>query len=134
MKEMRILNGPMMSVAAILTLAVFAPPSLAQEGDPRSRPLDLVRQMDDSALKTRLLACADAPVTPTLLSIGHRGAPLGYAEHTVESYQAAAAMGAGIVECDVTFTRDKELVCRHAQNDNFAHTCTSPSERMHTPV
>ena len=26
-------------------------------------------------------------------------------------------MGAGIVECDVTFTRDKELVCRHAQGD-----------------
>jgi glycerophosphoryl diester phosphodiesterase len=26
-------------------------------------------------------------------------------------------MGAGIVECDVTFTKDKELVCRHAQND-----------------
>jgi glycerophosphoryl diester phosphodiesterase len=26
-------------------------------------------------------------------------------------------MGAGIVECDVTFTKDKELVCRHAQCD-----------------
>jgi glycerophosphoryl diester phosphodiesterase len=32
-------------------------------------------------------------------------------------------MGAGIVECDVTFTRDKELVCRHAQND--LHTTTN---------
>ena len=31
-------------------------------------------------------------------------------------------MGAGIVECDVTFTKDKELVCRHAQND--LHTTT----------
>ena len=25
--------------------------------------------------------------------------------------------GAGILECDVTFTRDHELVCRHAQDD-----------------
>jgi glycerophosphoryl diester phosphodiesterase len=32
-------------------------------------------------------------------------------------------MGAGIVECDVTFTRDKQLVCRHAQND--LHTTTN---------
>jgi glycerophosphoryl diester phosphodiesterase len=31
-------------------------------------------------------------------------------------------MGAGILECDVTFTKDKELVCRHAQND--LHTTT----------
>jgi glycerophosphoryl diester phosphodiesterase len=26
-------------------------------------------------------------------------------------------MGAGVLECDVTFTKDKELVCRHSQND-----------------
>jgi glycerophosphoryl diester phosphodiesterase len=32
-------------------------------------------------------------------------------------------MGAGVLECDVTFTRDKELVCRHAQND--LHTTTN---------
>jgi glycerophosphoryl diester phosphodiesterase len=32
-------------------------------------------------------------------------------------------MGAGVVECDVTFTKDKELVCRHAQND--LHTTTN---------
>ena len=32
-------------------------------------------------------------------------------------------MGAGIVECDVTFTKDKQLVCRHAQND--LHTTTN---------
>ena len=31
-------------------------------------------------------------------------------------------MGAGIVECDVTFTKDKELVCRHSQCD--LHTTT----------
>ena len=32
-------------------------------------------------------------------------------------------MGAGIVECDVTFTKDKELVCRHSQCD--LHTTTN---------
>ena len=32
-------------------------------------------------------------------------------------------MGAGVVECDVAFTKDKELVCRHAQND--LHTTTN---------
>jgi glycerophosphoryl diester phosphodiesterase len=32
-------------------------------------------------------------------------------------------MGAGIVECDVTFTSDGALVCRHAQND--LHTTTN---------
>jgi glycerophosphoryl diester phosphodiesterase len=26
-------------------------------------------------------------------------------------------MGAGIIECDVTFTKDRELVCRHDQRD-----------------
>jgi len=46
-----------------------------------------------------------------------------FPEHTVESNVAAARMGAGILECDVTFTKDKELVCRHAQND--LHTTTN---------
>ena len=32
-------------------------------------------------------------------------------------------MGSGILECDVTFTKDLELVCRHAQND--LHTTTN---------
>jgi glycerophosphoryl diester phosphodiesterase len=36
---------------------------------------------------------------------------------------AAAQMGAGIIECDVTFTRDRELVCRHSQCD--LHTTTN---------
>jgi glycerophosphoryl diester phosphodiesterase len=60
---------------------------------------------------------------PTPFSIGHRGAPLEFPEHTVESYLAAARMGAGRVECDVTFTKDRELVCRHAQCD--LHTTTN---------
>jgi glycerophosphoryl diester phosphodiesterase len=38
-------------------------------------------------------------------------------------------MGAGILECDVTFTKDKELVCRHSQCD--LHTTTNI---METPL
>lgn len=56
-------------------------------------------------------------------SIGHRGAPLQFPEHTEASYRAAARMGAGILECDVTFTSDLELVCRHSQCD--LHTTTN---------
>lgn len=36
-----------------------------------------------------------------------------YPEHTHESYLAAARLGATTLECDVTFTRDGQLVCRH---------------------
>jgi len=88
------------------------------------RPFFLVDDMNDSPLKTRLQQCAQrGQFTPRDWSIGHRGAALQFPEHTAESYTAAARMGAGIVECDVTFTKDKELVCRHAQND--LHTTTN---------
>ena len=80
------------------------------------RPAYLVDSMKDGPLKGKLQACA-GPFQATPWSIGHRGAPLQFPEHTVESYKAAARMGAGILECDVTFTKDKELVCRHAQDD-----------------
>jgi len=88
------------------------------------RPYFLVDDMSDGPLKRKLQACAARTprFQPTLLSIGHRGAPLQFPEHTRESYLAAARMGAGVIECDVTFTKDKALVCRHAQND--LHTTT----------
>lgn len=87
------------------------------------RPYFLVDDMDDGPLKRKLDACRGEVPRPTDFSIGHRGAPLQYPEHTVESYVAAARQGAGIVECDVTFTRDRELVCRHSQCD--LHTTTN---------
>ena len=80
------------------------------------RPFYLVRDMDDGPLKDELSACT-GPFARKDFSIGHRGAPLQFPEHTRESYIAAANMGAGILECDVTFTKDRELVCRHAQCD-----------------
>lgn len=88
-----------------------------------ARPFFLVDDMSEGPLKRELQRCTKrAGFTPRDFSIGHRGAPLQFPEHTVESYVAAARMGAGIMECDVTFTKDKELVCRHAQND--LHTTT----------
>ncbi len=87
------------------------------------RPYYLIDRMADSELKSTLAACAKGPFVHSNFSIGHRGAPMQFPEHTVESYTAAARMGAGIIECDVTFTADKQLVCRHAQND--LHTTTN---------
>lgn len=97
-------------------------PLLALAADVGPRPLFLVDQLEPGPLKDTLMACASDPVRPTRFSIGHRGAPLQFPEHTRESYRAAARMGAGVLECDVTFTADHELVCRHAQND--LHTTT----------
>lgn len=87
------------------------------------RPFFLVDNMDEGELKTALQQCVNGPFYKTDFSIGHRGAALQFPEHTRESYVAAARMGAGIVECDVTFTSDRELVCRHSQCD--LHTTTN---------
>lgn len=84
---------------------------------------------DDAALKAELQTCA-ASITSFQkkdFSIGHRGACLQFPEHTLESYSAALRYGAGIVECDVTFTKDRQLVCRHAQCD--LHTTTDVLSR-----
>jgi len=98
------------------------PPAGAVQLGPR--PFFLVEDLDDGELKQRLQACARrGSFVPSDFSIGHRGAPLQFPEHTKESYEAAARMGAGVIECDVTFTKDKQLVCRHAQDD--LHTTTN---------
>ena len=99
------------------------PPGLAKNNvQVGPRPYFLVRDMDEGALKDELMACAEGPFRRTEFTVSHRGAPLQFPEHTKESYEAAYRMGAGIQECDVTFTRDQELVCRHSQCD--LHTTT----------
>jgi glycerophosphoryl diester phosphodiesterase len=108
--------------ASIAALAVLSTPVIADTIELGPRPYYLIDQMAEGPLKEKLEACIGQPLKKTDFSIGHRGAPLQFPEHTAESYKAAALMGAGILECDVTFTRDKELVCRHAQND--LHTTT----------
>jgi len=88
------------------------------------RPYYLVSKMRPSPLKRRLEQCANGPFYKTDFSIGHRGGgTLQFPEHTKESHEAGARMGAGIQECDVTFTKDGELVCRHDQCD--LHTTTN---------
>jgi len=86
------------------------------------RPLFLIDDMEQSPLKTKLTQCSEGPFQRSNFSIAHRGAPMQFPEHTKESYLAAIRSGAGIVECDVTFTKDKQLVCRHSQSD--LHTTT----------
>ncbi|KAK4184234.1 PLC-like phosphodiesterase [Podospora australis] len=88
------------------------------------RPYWLVDQMDEGPLKQKLAACSDKEPRRSDWSIGHRGGgTLQFPEHTNESVIAGSRMGAGIQECDVTFTKDKQLVCRHAQCD--LHTTTN---------
>lgn len=114
---------------ALFGLALLAQPMAALADNHKEasvhlgvRPLYLIDQMDASALKDKLASCANGPFKKNDFSIGHRGAALQFPEHTKESYVAAARQGAGIIECDVTFTADKELVCRHSQSD--LHTTT----------
>lgn len=111
-----------LAVLAAAALPLWATAAPAQLGP---RPFFLADDMSDGPLKQELQACAaDKKLYRKAdFSIGHRGAPLLFPEHTRESYVAAARMGAGVLECDVAFTLDKELVCRHAQND--LHTTTN---------
>src|SRR5215475_8097247 len=88
------------------------------------RPFYLVDKLSDSRLKRQLEHCANGSFSQTTFSIGHRGGgTLQFPEHTRESHEAGARMGAGILECDVTFTSDGKLVCRHDQCD--LHTTTN---------
>ncbi len=123
------------ATAALLSAAVWAQPITAPARATGAmerpshvqlgpRPFFLADDMADGPLKQQLQQCAQrGRFTPRDFSIGHRGAPMQFPEHTVESYVAAARMGAGILECDVTFTKDHEPVCRHAQDE--LHTTTN---------
>ena len=113
---------PLLITLLLPLLGLFPANGAFAEAQPDPRPLQLVAAMAPGQLKDRLLACSKNPVTRTAFSIGHRGATFGFPEHTRESYVAAAAQGAGSVECDVTFTRDKALVCRHSQCDLHSTT------------
>jgi glycerophosphoryl diester phosphodiesterase len=114
-------------LSALLVLAGSLPIAAQDTALPREpqigpRPFYLVDKMKDGPLKTQLAQCT-GPFRKTDFSIGHRGAALMFPEHSKESYTAAARMGAGVIECDVTFTKDRELVCRHSQCD--LHTTTN---------
>lgn len=129
---------PLMLSCTWLATLLLAPISAAAQDDIAAagqvtlgpRPLFLVQDLDEATqrsreLKAELLDCAanTSEWQRSDFSISHRGAPLQFPEHTRESFLAGAQMGAGILECDVTFTADQELVCRHSQCD--LHTTTN---------
>jgi glycerophosphoryl diester phosphodiesterase len=88
------------------------------------RPYYLVNNMDAGPLKDKLASCSEMEFKNTPWSIGHRGGgTLFIPEETVESVMAGTRMGAGVQECDVVFTSDRQLVCRHDQCD--LHTTTN---------
>lgn len=109
---------------AAFAVLVAASPLKAAEPAPQlgPRPFFLVDDLPDGPLKEKLKACEAGPFSRSGFSISHRGAPLQFPEHTRQSYLAGARQGAGVLECDVTFTRDRQLVCRHDQCD--LHTST----------
>jgi len=63
------------------------------------RPFYLIDKMAPSRLKNELQRCADRPFFyQTDFAIGHRGgATLQFPEHTKESHEAGARMGAGVL-------------------------------------
>ncbi len=124
------------TLATASLAALLATEAAAQSVQLGPRPFYLVDQLPEGDLRDKLKSCENMDFAASDFSIGHRGAAMQFPEHTVESYTAAARMGSGILECDVTFTADKELVCRHAQNDlhtttnilatDLADTCVAP--------
>lgn len=108
-------------LALIASPLLFAlAPALGTEKEPAHlgpRPFYLVDRMEDGPLKDKLKSCFAGPFHRSDWSMGHRGATLQFPEHSAESYLAAIRMGAGKIECDVTFTKDRQLVCRHAEDD-----------------
>ncbi|KAE8449398.1 hypothetical protein EG329_008299 [Mollisiaceae sp. DMI_Dod_QoI] len=88
------------------------------------RPYYNINNMTDGPLKDKLIGCENNKQEITEFTIGHRGGgTLDFPEETVESTMAGARMGAGILECDVSFTKDLGLVCRHSLCD--LHTTTN---------
>lgn len=119
----------MVALAANLAAAVPLKPRWQQWAEDEylvslgSRPYYLIQNMTDGPLKQALEACYNKPVKVQPWSIGHRGGgTLQIPEETTQSTQAGARMGAGVLECDVSFTKDLGLVCRHDICD--LHTTT----------
>ncbi|KAF3916949.1 hypothetical protein AA313_de0202311 [Arthrobotrys entomopaga] len=117
--------------AAVMVDSAFAAPAeimpRASSNDYKvsldPRPFYIVNNMTASSLKSRLQRCENGPFRITDFTIGHRGgATLQFPEESVENAIAGARMGAGILECDVAFTKDRGLVCRHSHCD--LHTTT----------
>jgi glycerophosphoryl diester phosphodiesterase len=113
-------------------LALAVPTELAERTSPKSRELNvqigvrpyyLIDNIDAGPLKDKLASCSEMDFKATEFVIGHRGAALQFPEHSRESMMAAVRQGAGVIECDISFTKGKKLVCRHSHCD--LHTTTN---------
>lgn len=99
--------------AALATLSVTAGPVVSRKLGPSSAPAAYA-----STIRHDLPAYG---MRRAPLVIAHRGASAYHAEHTLEAYRMAIAMGADYVEADLVVTRDGQLVARH-ENDLSATT------------
>src|SRR5215510_15212893 len=89
-----------LAIAAVCILFPVVTMIAAADVQLGPRPFYLVEKMDPSGLKDTLQKCADRPsFFQTPFSIGHRGGgTLQFPEHTRESHEAGARMGAGILD------------------------------------
>src|SRR6478735_7476996 len=55
----------------------------------------------------------DSLVSTTPFFIAHRGSGDNWAEHTMEAYSEAVALGAKAIEVSVNATKDGVLICHH---------------------
>ncbi|RSM12811.1 hypothetical protein CDV31_006159 [Fusarium ambrosium] len=117
-------STPLLAGLAVVSPAAAAPKPSYGEYKPIKqielgpRPYFLANNMDEGPLKKKLQSCSEKRQKPSEWSIAHRGGgTLMIPEHSLESNLAGARMGAGILECDVAFTKDRQLVCRHSQCD-----------------
>lgn len=115
----------LLTLAGVLATAIASPiykqqPLTSIQLGPR--PFYLIDDMASSPLKSKLESCADIPSAASDFSISHRGAPLQFPEHSEQGWRAAARMGAGVIECDAAFTKDRQLVCRHSMCDLHSTT------------
>ena len=84
----------MFRLIVLSTAVLAAAPAVAQSVDRIDygpRPFYLIDQMTDGPLKEQLMSCSGQEASSSLFSIGHRGAPMQFPEHTVESNLAARA-------------------------------------------
>lgn len=75
-----------------------------------ARPFFLVNEMEDGRLQRQLQKCTAGPFKKSDFSMGHRGAALQFPEHTRESYEAGARMGAGILAPSIPPQTPAELL------------------------
>lgn len=73
----------------------------------------------ETALQTLI---APNTLTKTPLIIGHRGNPTNAPENSISSYLLAVSNGADIIETDIYFTKDKQIVAMH--DDTIDRTTT----------